>query len=839
MRDTRVEIIELLEKVWPEWNIVREIGEGSFGKVYEVRRKDIGGIYEAALKVISIPKNQSEVDEIITEGMDEGSATQYFQSIMEELVKEFALMERLKGNTNIVTYEDHKVVAFEEGVGWNIFIRMELLMPLTERLKSNFMDENDVIKLGKDICRALELCQKHDIIHRDIKPENIFISEYGDYKLGDFGIARTAEKTMAGMSKKGTYTYMAPEVYKGDAYNATVDIYSLGIVLYRLLNDNRSPFLPPYPQTITFNAREEAQRKRLVGEEFPKPAHGSEELANIIKKACAYVPRHRFKNAREFRDALESLDDRVENITYQKQNDDEDSRTLVLADCLEDRGRDSIHKESELKKENENSWTGKILWIASLLVVVIAISVVALANVKNENVDANTIADSGSVEELVTQEENEQKVNSPLEMYAVDVSEYPDYSYYSVPEVSEEEYLGDQCFFRTDFEEAIQHYEKAGDLPRVLYKIGKCYWYFSPNNSDEWRVHAKNAANYIMRSAEGGFPDAQAELGLIMDGYYKIYDPISYAIYSECCNYYNPETEGYEYWMNLAVENGYSTMLKEGYDFILNTSDMEINEFIDKEFEFAMRGDYWACYDVLSWYTGWYDHEPYPTQYKQILQESSLGDFEEKVILDALAKVVTGGEYNYATILEKESCVRLLALWAARNEDYEMLEMVDEELEKIEKYIGNFKELRYIETASIWAAASYNNDDQYYTESVDASQYVNYFDKGVIIFIVNGAPIYDASVEVNNMKNYIIDYLQTDRDIYAVEVNQIERYDEDSESWYLIWGTTLPQDKGGGFYAIRSKDVMDISYASERTDGERRFVEFPFYSVKAKWKCTF
>ena len=211
MADTREEIEELLKKVWPEWRIVREIGAGSFGKVYEIRREDIGGTYEAALKVIRIPKDRSEVDEIITEGMDEGSATRYFQSIMEELVKEFALMEKLKGNTNIVTYEDHKVVPFEKGIGWNIFIRMELLTPLTEYLK----------------------------------PENIFISQYGDYKLGDFGIARTAEKTMAGMSKKGTYTYMAPEVYRGDAYNATVDIYSLGIVLYRLLNDNRAPFLPP------------------------------------------------------------------------------------------------------------------------------------------------------------------------------------------------------------------------------------------------------------------------------------------------------------------------------------------------------------------------------------------------------------------------------------------------------------------------------------------------------------------------------------------------------------------------------------------------------------------
>ena len=88
--------------------------------------------------------------------------------------------------------------------------------------------------MGVDICKALELYQKYNIIHRDIKPENIFVSDNGDFKLGDFGIARTIEKTMSDLSKKGTYNYMAPEVYQGGEYGFSVDLYSLGIVLYRI-----------------------------------------------------------------------------------------------------------------------------------------------------------------------------------------------------------------------------------------------------------------------------------------------------------------------------------------------------------------------------------------------------------------------------------------------------------------------------------------------------------------------------------------------------------------------------------------------------------------------------
>lgn len=302
-----MEVGNVLKSVWPQWELVREIGAGSFGHVYEIHRQDVGGHYRAAMKFISIPQSDSEMREIMTEGMDEKSATAYFQGIMEDLVKEFSMMEKLKGNTNIVSYEDHAVVPHEGRPGWDILIRMELLTPLSVYMEKHPMSEADVIRLGIQMCRALELCGKYNIIHRDIKPENIFVSELGDFKLGDFGIARTAEKTMTGMSRKGTYTYMAPEVYKGEAYNASVDLYSLGIVLYRLLNNYRTPFLPSYPNNIAFSDREDALNRRMRGEPFPDPAHAGKEMGALIRRACAFYPQDRFHSATEMRAALEQL----------------------------------------------------------------------------------------------------------------------------------------------------------------------------------------------------------------------------------------------------------------------------------------------------------------------------------------------------------------------------------------------------------------------------------------------------------------------------------------------------------------------------------------------------
>ena len=298
---------QVLKSVWPQWELVREIGSGSFGQVYEIGRQDVGGQYKAALKFIRIPQSDSEMREIMSEGMDEKSATQYFQGIMEDLVREFSMMEKLKGNTNIVSYEDHAVVPHPDGKGWDILIRMELLTPLSQYMENHPMTETDVRRLGMDMCRALDLCGKYHIIHRDIKPENIFVSELGDFKLGDFGIARTAEKTMSAMSRKGTYTYMAPEVYKGEAYNASVDQYSLGIVLYRLLNDYRAPFMPSYPNPISYTDREEAQSRRMRGEPFPNPAHASAQMSALIRKACAFYPQDRFASAADMGAALEQL----------------------------------------------------------------------------------------------------------------------------------------------------------------------------------------------------------------------------------------------------------------------------------------------------------------------------------------------------------------------------------------------------------------------------------------------------------------------------------------------------------------------------------------------------
>ena len=168
------------------WQIKGVLGEGGFGKVYEIEKNEFGITIRSALKIITIPKSADDVNEILSSGMDKESMQEYFRGYVDEFIRECSIMSKLKGQSHIVSLEDYQILEHKNEFGWDILIRMELLTPLTEYMKNYPMSRDDILKLGIDLCEALELCKKNNIIHRDIKPANIFVTENGDYKLGDF-----------------------------------------------------------------------------------------------------------------------------------------------------------------------------------------------------------------------------------------------------------------------------------------------------------------------------------------------------------------------------------------------------------------------------------------------------------------------------------------------------------------------------------------------------------------------------------------------------------------------------------------------------------------------------
>ena len=302
-----------LAMAWPQWRIIRLLGAGAFGEVYEIHREEYGRVSRCALKVIR-KENTGSLPGEAYHNVSRGNTSDEF---ITTVLKEIDIMEKLKGAANIVVIDDYTVVRNPDSSA--VLIRMELLTNLGEFMTTRQVTMNDILKMGIDICNALDYCEQQNIIHRDVKESNIFYSDQGDFKLGDFGISKQLNSYLLNngtMTAAGTVSKMAPEIYNGQRYDNTVDIYSLGIVLYSLLNYGRPPFYPFYPEPVSAEAAYAADMQRLKGMAIPPLMGVDQKLNSIILKACSPKPSARFKTAEEFKRALQSYYAEINHLQW-------------------------------------------------------------------------------------------------------------------------------------------------------------------------------------------------------------------------------------------------------------------------------------------------------------------------------------------------------------------------------------------------------------------------------------------------------------------------------------------------------------------------------------------
>ena len=152
-------------------------------------------------------------------------------------------------------------------------------------------------EIAAEVCAALQFAHRGNLVHRDIKPHNIVITNIGQVKVMDFGIAREGNGggiTQTGMVM-GTPQYISPEQAQGLAVDGRSDIYSLGVVLYEMLT-GQVPFDDPNPVTITYKqVREDPMPPSVIDPEIPAT------LEAIVMKAMSKNPANRFQNAQEMK----------------------------------------------------------------------------------------------------------------------------------------------------------------------------------------------------------------------------------------------------------------------------------------------------------------------------------------------------------------------------------------------------------------------------------------------------------------------------------------------------------------------------------------------------------
>ena len=295
------------------YHVNEKIGSGGFGTVYKVSKTNAAGTYVRALKHITLPTKKQYTSVLNSMGGDYSKADDYFASILKDIVSEISILSTLSesGTQNIVRYYENDIVETPSPKTYDIYILMEFLTPFTDYIESKSFTVHDVITLGKDILKALMACHEKNIIHRDIKDDNIFVSSDGVYKLGDFGVSKALKDKSRAESVKGTPNFIAPEVYLGkEKYDNTVDLYSLGIVLYKLLNKARNPFLPKYPAPYSSQDEDVAFEARMTGKVPNLPINAENELGEVVLKAI--MPRQdRYNTADEFYAALQAVENKL------------------------------------------------------------------------------------------------------------------------------------------------------------------------------------------------------------------------------------------------------------------------------------------------------------------------------------------------------------------------------------------------------------------------------------------------------------------------------------------------------------------------------------------------
>ena len=166
-------------------------------------------------------------------------------------------------------------------------------------MADNTLTHLRAVNLGLDLCDALSACRQAGYIFENVKPENVFLMPSGRFMLGDLGLCSTQDLEYSSVPESYIGAFSAPELSDITASpNLTIDLYSLGMVLYRVYNGNHGPF------EDEATGEQMADKLRLTGKPLPAPMFADYELSAIILKACAPKPADRFQTPEELKQAL-------------------------------------------------------------------------------------------------------------------------------------------------------------------------------------------------------------------------------------------------------------------------------------------------------------------------------------------------------------------------------------------------------------------------------------------------------------------------------------------------------------------------------------------------------
>lgn len=312
--------LKLISPLLSNMEVIKNLSIRGGTSVYLVRSTKTQQTY--ILKHISVPESQRQVDALIYTGAaaSKEDAQKYYEQVVADYQKELELLEKLSTSPNLDCYRSYQIAPKEDAVGFDVYLLAENRKTLTDYLTDNPITHLTALNLGLDLCNALIDLRAAGLIHRDVKPTNIYLNAQGHFALGDLGIAPVDELKYCSIPENMLSVYSAPELFSlVGSIDKTTDIYSSGLILYRIFNGNHGPFEDE--QT----SAKAADKRRVTGEVLPAPMYADYEMTEILLKACAFAPEERYQTPEEFKNAL---------MEYAKRNQVED--TLIVPPIVAD-----------------------------------------------------------------------------------------------------------------------------------------------------------------------------------------------------------------------------------------------------------------------------------------------------------------------------------------------------------------------------------------------------------------------------------------------------------------------------------------------------------------------
>lgn len=352
-------MIQKIDPVFGSWYTQNQIGSGTDGKVFCVKRDNSDGSCDiSSLKIIRIGENKGDRKSVYQATTNFLNENDYYEKTIKSITDNIDIVMDTDAGKNFVMYEEYEKRKASDGKGWLILIRLQRMKSLTELLQEFSFTHDEVVRVGISICQSLIKCRTFGYIYPNLKPENVLFDKDGICKLGDFGTFSLLEPSRAAIAYKRTQYYMAPEFIKTGKVNCTVDTYSLGLILYMLVNRNRLPFVEPYPQNITVHSLNQSTQKRLDGVDLPKPLLASEELERIINKACNSKETKRYLSPKQMLTDLKKLINTDENHKESMHEQSEDDIEQIQQNLTSQVQTKFVSTEQDIQKlysdENPN-----------------------------------------------------------------------------------------------------------------------------------------------------------------------------------------------------------------------------------------------------------------------------------------------------------------------------------------------------------------------------------------------------------------------------------------------------------------------------------------------------